>query len=820
MFIERKLFIIFYFKCILLTSIAFFPAYAVEDEPGHDLDAIDSAARSFDPKNIKTISLSVIENPPVIDGELKDAFWAKSEVLKLTMELYPERFGKAVVDTDVLIGTTSTHVYFAFNAYDPDVSKLRTAIRERDGIKNDDYISVVIDPTGNLRRKYEFRVNPSGSISDILQNTISDRYIYDWDTEWQAAAKITPTGYLVEIAIPIDSLKQPKANINEKNTWMLILKRSYPRNISRTMGGVYIIHPPNIAELQAKQLAEKSDEPFEEFFQQKKTFNLKGYAIRHPNQKRKFGEQFKQVADQDSFNVGFDTSLTIASATKLSITVNPNFTEVEADIIRDSINNPFNVFQPEKRSFFQESMEQYSTLLPLVYTRNLIEPSFGASFSHEGIQASGNVLWVKDLQTTLVMPDNLGSEKVELTDFSNETAAFRYITANKGSAYGVLATSRSGNSYQNTLISTDGLINLGIDDKLRYQLAYSKSNYTTLFAEDLCNDNGCTEIPPEQECLLGECATNTSVLRADANRTLEDHALQIKYKHTGQKTLFWANYFDVGADFRADLGFVKRVDYKLYNIAYGRNWYFQTFKQDEGKSRGRAYLVLSALNSQKGEKIERSADIWAEFRGSYQTVFRPGIRIKERAVNRINQASLALGDNAPLFDERYLQWYFETSPFSPLTVGLDGRVGDIADADNLVLGTMYEFKPRVKFIYQDIQVELSHVYRDYQLDKKMLYLENFSTFIIKHRSSKGTSNRLLIKYDSTKRDTQRFLGNEPAFERDVEIEFTHTRKLTKQLNLLLGAKITKTHNATYDQIYTNQREIYLRLNYVFEKAYF
>ncbi|NIY18200.1 MAG: hypothetical protein GWM98_26720, partial [Nitrospinaceae bacterium] len=56
---------------------------------------------------------------------------------------------------------------------------------------------------------------------------------------------------------------------------------------------------------------------------------------------------------------------------------NPNYTDVEADIARDSINNAFTPFQPEKRSFFQDSRELYSTQMPLVYTRNIVQPDYG-----------------------------------------------------------------------------------------------------------------------------------------------------------------------------------------------------------------------------------------------------------------------------------------------------------------------------------------------------------------------------------------------------------------------------------------------------------
>lgn len=800
------------FSLLLLCLTFSMTSFAVEldESPEKDLQDVDNAASNFSIDDIKTLELEVLETPPIIDGDLTDKFWASSSILSLDIEMYPDRFSKSIVDTDALIGVTKTHVYFAFNAYDPDISKLRTAVRDEDGVKDDDYVSVVIDPTGNLRRKYEFRVNPSGSKSDVLQNTVSDRYIYDWDTEWQASAKITDKGWLVEIAIPIDSLKQPATKGDEQNQWALILKRSYPRMIDRTMGGIYIIHPPNPTASEKIVTQGSSGEVIQEVSQ---NLQLYPYAIWHPAEKRKYQQTFEQDVEIEEVEAGIDLSLTINSGTKISATINPNFTDVEADIARDSINNPFNVFQPEKRRFFQEDMDLYSTLMPLVYTRNILNPDTGVSVSHETRRAASGMFWASDTDTEVIMPDNLGSEKVEIDSFENDSMAARYVTAAGGSAYGVLGTVRTADDYKNGVISFDSLVNLGIDDKLRYQIMYSQTEYPIAFAEDLCEEDDCLNVDENSDCELGSCDTNTSVLRANPEQTIEDYAIQVKYKHTGQKSLFWANYFDVGKDFRADLGFVKRTDYKLYNIAYGRNWYFETFAGDGGKSRGRVYFVASHVESQQGEKIETGYDVWAEFRGSYQTVFRPGFRIKERAVNRIQQNTLELKGNAPKFDEQYLQWYFETSPFAAWTFNLDGRYGEMADAENIVLGDMREVKPRVRYQIGDFNLSLQHTYRNYDYTNSTLYKENFTTFTLNYRPDETRVLRFLLKVDETERDISRWRGEELSLEREVEAELTYGRELTKNLTVLAGMKLTREKDNEIDDDFTSKREIYLRLNY-------
>ncbi|TRX55744.1 DUF5916 domain-containing protein [Thalassomonas sp. M1454] len=800
---------IFLFLSLFQTHVFAF-AQDLEESPDEDLEAVDKAASEFSMDMIKALELRVLESPPTIDGNLTDKFWASSSILSIDLEMYPERFAKAKVATDALIGVTQTHVYFAFNAYDNDLSKLRTAVRDEDGVKDDDYVSVVIDPTGNLRRKYEFRVNPSGSKSDVLQNTVSDRYIYDWDTSWEAAAQITEKGWLVEMAIPIDSLKQPSVDGDEKNQWAVILKRSYPRQIDRTMGGIYLITPPNPA---AKERIVTTNEQGQVEEDVTQNLELHPYAIWHPAEKRKYKASFEQDEEIEETEAGMDLSLTIDSATKISATINPNFTEVEADIARDSINNPFNVFQPEKRRFFQEDMDLYSTLMPLVYTRNIINPDLGVSVSHETKESASGSFWARDTDTEVIMPDNLGSEKVEITGLENESMAARYVTAGGGSAYGVLGTVRTADDYKNGVIAFDSLVNLGIDDKLRYQVMFSQTEYPINFAQDLCDGDDCLDITENDNCELGYCDTNTSVLRAPTDETLEDYAIQVKYKHTGPKSLFWANYFDVGKDFRADLGFVKRTDYKLYNIAYGRNWYFETLSGDGGKSRGRVYLVATQVESQKGEKIETGYDLWAEFRGSYQTVFRPGFRIKERAVNRIQQNTLDLKANAPKFDEQYFQWYLETSPFPAWTFNLDGKYGEIADAENIVLGDMQELKPRIRYQIGDFNFSVQHTYRNFDYEDSMLYKENFSTYTVNWRPDDKRVLRFLVKYDDTDRDINRWRGDELSFEREVEAELTYSLEYSKNLTLLSGLKYTREKDNEIGDDFTSKREIYLRMNY-------
>jgi hypothetical protein len=62
-------------------------------------------------------------------------------------------------------------------------------------------------------------------------------------------------------------------------------------------------------------------------------------------------------------------------------TVNPDFSQVEADVGQVTVNQRFALFFPEKRPFFLEGLEQFDTPNALIYTRRIIAPVAGAKLT-------------------------------------------------------------------------------------------------------------------------------------------------------------------------------------------------------------------------------------------------------------------------------------------------------------------------------------------------------------------------------------------------------------------------------------------------------
>ena len=74
---------------------------------------------------------------PVIDGRLDDAAWRDALVLELKYEVRPAENGPAPVRTRVLLAYDADALYVAFDAEDPDPTKIRARLRDRDQAYDD-----------------------------------------------------------------------------------------------------------------------------------------------------------------------------------------------------------------------------------------------------------------------------------------------------------------------------------------------------------------------------------------------------------------------------------------------------------------------------------------------------------------------------------------------------------------------------------------------------------------------------------------------------------------------------------------------------------
>src|SRR5262249_4104726 len=89
------------------------------------------------------------------------------------------------------------------------------------------------------------------------------------------------------------------------------------------------------------------------------------------------GDLGSPLSSKSGGEIGVDVKWNPNAATALDATVNPDFSQVESDTAQIQTNSRFALFFPEKRPFFLEGIDLFSTPIQAVYTRTITSPRWG-----------------------------------------------------------------------------------------------------------------------------------------------------------------------------------------------------------------------------------------------------------------------------------------------------------------------------------------------------------------------------------------------------------------------------------------------------------
>jgi hypothetical protein len=280
--------------------------------------------------------------------------------------------------TDVYLAFDQHNLYAVFVCWDKEPNKIRARMTRREDIFSDDSAEIMIDTFHDARRGYAFAANPLGIQWDALwtEGSIQNGSPADYggfdssfDTVWHSEGRLTDRGYLVLMAIPFKSLRFPNTDTQE---WGLILNRSIPRtneNIFWPRISIRVQGRFNQAAI-ATGLEHISPSRNMQFIPYALLRGFRDIDQRDPN--HPFFEGRRLKAD-----VGLDSKFILHDSFVLDGTINPDFSQVESDQPQITVNQRFEVFFPEKRPFFLENSNYFTTPINLVFTRRIAHPEFG-----------------------------------------------------------------------------------------------------------------------------------------------------------------------------------------------------------------------------------------------------------------------------------------------------------------------------------------------------------------------------------------------------------------------------------------------------------
>jgi len=128
-----------------------------------DISVHPGQEKAKDKPKAQNCTISQATSEIKVDGEMDEQAWSNAIIIKLPYEWLPGDNIPAPVDTDCLVTFDKDNFYVAFRCYDPDPSKIRAHLMDRDAtdiLIQDDHVNFMIDTFNDERRGFQFRVNP------------------------------------------------------------------------------------------------------------------------------------------------------------------------------------------------------------------------------------------------------------------------------------------------------------------------------------------------------------------------------------------------------------------------------------------------------------------------------------------------------------------------------------------------------------------------------------------------------------------------------------------------------------------------------------
>jgi len=699
--------------------------------------------------------------PITIDGTLDELAWRDAWTMPLEYEVQPGENLPAPVRTEVLVTWDADAVYFAFRAFDPEPAEIRANLTDRDNIGSDDWVAVILDTFNDERRSFDLIVNPLGVQTDMVETMDTNE---EWDAIWDSAGRITDWGWAAELRVPFASLRfQQKEG---PQVWGFDAVRSYPRSVRHHIGlfprdrsnncylcqavkleGFEGAEPGNNLEIAPTVTSTRSDS----------MADVPGGSLAEGSPDSEFGLTARW---------GFTPAMT------LSGTYNPDYSQVEADALQLDVNEPFAIFYPEKRPFFLEGTDFFSTPLQVVYTRTMREPAWGAKLT--GKQAGNTVgaYVVQDELTNLLFPGSQGSDTATLEQ-QNTSAVLRY-KRDIGSdlTLGALITDREGDAYYNRLAGFDGEWKPTETDMVRLQLIGSATRYPDATAAEYGQPTG----------------------------ELRDWSGELLYLHDTRNWDYWAWARDLGDEFRADLGFLPRVDYRLAEVGSGYSWI------PDGEtwySTLRAEGMLRHVVDQQGDLLYDRAIATLNYEGPLQSHAYAQLDLWREVYNGVE------------FDRTDLQIHNCMTPWAPTELWVTFYYGDKIDYDNTRLGRRMRVAPGINQRFgRHFSVELSGAWERMREQSQELYTAAVARTTLAYQFSTRAFVRAILQYSSYDYNLALYDDDPEDFEEGLSTQLLFSYKLNPQSAIYVGYSDASQGTQDYELTRTD-RTFFVKVGYAF-----
>lgn len=674
-----------------------------------------------------------------IDGVLEEEAWARATVMPIAFEYQPGDNVAPPVRTDCLITFDRERLYLAFRAFDPRPSEIRAHLMDRDAIDTfiqDDHVTVMIDTFNDERHAYQFRVNPLGVQADAVNSEFDGVEDWSWDAIWDAAGRLTPDGFIVEMAIPFRELRFPGGD--KVLTFGIAAERSYPRSVRHRI----TTHP-----LDRSRGCQ--------FCQVNKVTGFQGMAAgRNLEIDPTVTGRRTDTRDQATApgmtkgptlgDVGATVRWGLAAGSTLTGTVNPDFSQVEADVAQLDVNTRFALFYPEKRPFFLEGADYFTTPEQAVFTRTVADPSGGLKLVGKRGNDTVGVFVTRDRLNNLILPSNQDSAFAsEDRDVTGVVARYRRDLG-RTATFGMLYTDREASPYFNRVIGPDAQFRVHNSEFFTFQYLRSETQYSPQIA----GQYGQAETP------------------------FAGNAIRATYDHFARSWFWGAGYADRDKGFRADSGFIPRVDIRQENGYLQRRFWGSG---DAWFTTVDVAVTGARTTDHDGRLTNQTAAATVVYAGPLQSRVQANLAREKELFGGV------------MYEETSGELTVAVKPSGAIAVQALCRLGDGVDYANNQPARVMRIEPSIEWkVGAPLNLQFSHSLERLSVPGGWLYTANLSQFRAVYHLNRRTFLRAILQYTDVSHDPARY--REPVAARATKLfsQYLFSFKLNPQTVLLAG----------------------------------
>lgn len=327
--------------------------------------------------NAQELEIQYLEDDINVDGVLSESVWAKLPEITDFYNHLPTDEGLATNQTKVKIFHNGEYLFVSAIYNDTTPRRQVSSLKRDVSIGISDAFIMVLDTQNQEQNGNLFAVNAYGTQVDALVERSSTGYglNFSWNAVWRARVSVEKNQKIYEIAIPLKALNfqqnETKFGVQfyvrdiKNNSWTILenVKRNY------TTFDLRFTKKFNV-----RNLPEKTSSRF---------------AIT-PSSVFNYQNDVSNSSDETNVKVSLDAQYNLTSSLKLDLTLNPDFSQIDVDQQVTNLTR-FSIFFPERRNFFLENADLFSSLGPSdvnpFYSRRV-----GANSDIQfGLKLSGNI---------------------------------------------------------------------------------------------------------------------------------------------------------------------------------------------------------------------------------------------------------------------------------------------------------------------------------------------------------------------------------------------------------------------------------------------